>query len=101
MLSPVCCGSNLRGRLVEILRQIGQQTLAVFLTGLVVAQALGVALDLTGREFVTSALANGVGFVLLYGAARVVSHAKSPPWRRKPHRALQPGPVDSVAHGQS
>ena len=74
-------GSNLRGQLVDTLRQIGQQTLAVFLTGLVVAQALGVALDLTGRGFLASALANSIGFVLLFCAARVVSHMKSPPWR--------------------
>jgi hypothetical protein len=79
-------GSHLKGRLVEILRRMGQQTLAVFLTGLVVAQAIGVALDLAGRSVAMAALTNVTGFVVLYAAARIVSRAKSPPWKHTPLR---------------
>jgi hypothetical protein len=82
-------GSHLQGRMVEIMRRIGQQTLAVFLAGLVVAQALGVALDLTGRTFVPAAVANIAGFVLLYAVALIVSHGKSSPWKRITLRAPQ------------
>ncbi len=74
-------GRNLKGPLVDITLQVGQQTLAVFLTGLVAAQIMGIALDLMGRTFVTQALVNLAGFAILIAAARVVGWFKSPPWR--------------------
>ena len=77
-------GCRLKGRVADMLRQIGQQTLAVFLSGLVVAQVLGIALDLLGRGFVISSLANLTGFALLFLAARVTGFIKSPPWSRPP-----------------
>jgi hypothetical protein len=85
-------GSRLRGLAPDLLRQIGQQTLAVFLAGLVVAQALGVYLDLAGRSFATAAAANLTGFVLLFCAARITSLAKSPPWKRVAP-SVRPAPV--------
>jgi S-formylglutathione hydrolase FrmB len=69
--------------------QVGQQTLAVFLSGMVIAQLLGVALD-----YVTfpgaSLLANVVGCLLLYGVARAVSYWKASPPKdgRRMHRPL-------------
>ena len=75
-------GARLTGAFANLMREIGQQTLAVFLAGLVVGQALGVALDLTGRGFLAVTLANLAGFALLLLAARITSLAKSPPWRR-------------------
>lgn len=74
-------GRNLHGWLAERFRRVGQQTLAVFLTGLVAAQALGMALDVVGRGFVQDALANIAGFATLAAAAAIVSWFKAPPWR--------------------
>jgi hypothetical protein len=82
-------GRNLHGWLAERIRRVGQQTLAVFLTGLVAAQALGMFLDAAGRNFLTDALANIAGCAILVAAAAVVSWFKAPPWRKasKPHAA--------------
>ena len=73
-------GRNLTGPVAELTRQVGQQTLAVFLTGLVAAQVLGVILDQIGRTFLTQALVNLLGIVILIVAARLVTWFKAPPW---------------------
>lgn len=75
-------GQNLRGAVVETIRRVGQQTLAVFLTGLVVAPVLGMILDHVGRGIFASALVNGLGIAILIAAARIVAWFKSQPWRR-------------------
>lgn len=92
-------GQRLRGFVADRIRRVGQQTLAVFLTGLVAAQALGMALDFVGRGALASALANVVGFAILMAAAAVVSWFKAPPWkkaaaRREPasREAMHPAP---------
>lgn len=76
-------GRNLHGFVAERVRRVGTQTLAVFLTGLVAAQALGMALDATGRGFAAAALANLAGFAILIAAAALVSWFKSAPWSRQ------------------
>ena len=75
-------GRNLHGFLAERVRRVGKQTLAVFLTGLVTAQAPGMALDVAGRAFAASALINLAGFAILIAAAALVSWFKSAPWSR-------------------
>lgn len=77
-------GSRLRGPVAELFRQVGQQTLAVFLAGLVASQLVGIALDVVGRTLLTTALANLAGFAILVATARVVAWYKSPPWRKPP-----------------
>ena len=74
-------GRNLTGPLTEIARRTGQQTLAVFLTGLVAAQALGIFLDVAGRTFLMTAFANLAGIAILIGAAMAVDWFKSAPWK--------------------
>jgi len=81
-------GANLKvGRLwpkvVAIVCLVGQQSLAVFLASLVIAQSMGVALDLTGRNLLTVALANFAGFALLVATAKCTAYFKSQPWRQK------------------
>lgn len=75
-------GRNLKGPIVEIVRRVDQQALAVFLSGLVVARVLGIVLDQTGRTFVTTAFANLAGGVILITTTFVAACFKSPPWRR-------------------
>lgn len=75
-------GRNLSGPTVELVRRVGQQTLAVFLSGLVSAQVLGIVLDAIGRTFLTTAVVNLAGGVILTATAFVVAWFKSPPWRR-------------------
>lgn len=87
-------GCNLRGPVVETILGVGRQTLAVFLTGLVAAQALGMILDLVGRGPLATALVNGLGIAILIAAAAIVSWFKAEPWRR-------PAPASRTALPQS
>ena len=76
-------GANLKGPVVDLMRKVGQQTLAVFLVGIVAAQALGMALEMTGRTFFITAIANIVGIGILVATALITGWFKSPPWRKK------------------
>lgn len=74
-------GSRLRGRTVRVLTVVGQQSLAVFITGMVVAQLIGIALDQAGRNLLTEAAANLAGFGILIATAYLVRWFKSSPWK--------------------
>jgi hypothetical protein len=67
---------NIVGRLVQ---RIGQQSLAVFMSGMVAAQVI--ALDHTGRTPATIAMANVSGFLVLAAVALVVGWYKATPWK--------------------
>jgi hypothetical protein len=69
-------------RVVTVLRKMGQQSLAVFVVGMVAARMIGFGLDNTGRSFWSVALFNVTGLVVLYLAAELVGWFKSQPWRK-------------------
>ncbi|WP_248304743.1 OpgC domain-containing protein [Breoghania sp. L-A4] len=71
------------GKFVAIVRKVGQQSLAVFLTSLVVAQSLAILRDELGRTPLTNALTNCIGFAILIATAYTVAWFKSQPWRRR------------------
>lgn len=73
--------SGLWGRFVQVVQKVGQQSLAVFLTGMVLAQIAGAVLDFIGREPLTFALVNITGFGLQIATAYVAAFYKSQPWR--------------------
>jgi hypothetical protein len=83
-------GARLVGPVADAFRQVGQQTLAVFLAGLVIAQALGVILDIIGRGIAPTLLVNAIGFAALFAVARIAAFAKAPPWSKHAPRALAP-----------
>lgn len=74
-------GSRLRGPLVRLLTVVGQQSLAVFITGMVIAQPIGIALDAAGRTTTAETLGNICGLGALVGAAYLVRWFKSTPWK--------------------
>ena len=78
-------GSGPAGKAVDVVRKVGQQSLAVFVSSMVLAQAMGAALDYTpergSRRGV--AAANLSGFAILIGLAYVVAWFKAQPWRRE------------------
>jgi hypothetical protein len=90
-------GARLRGPVAEVLRQVGQQTLAVFLAGLVASQLMGILLDIVGRTALTTAFANLLGFGLLVGTAWIVAWFKAPPWRKPPSRRPEPAAPEGRA----
>jgi hypothetical protein len=69
-------GRSLRGPFVEAMMRVGRQTLAVFLSGLVLAQALGVALVFAGGGAAAQIAVNVGGGFGLYAVAVVVEYFK-------------------------
>ena len=88
---------NLWGRFVDVVRKVGQQSLAVFLASLVLAQAIGILRDMAwGRgDPLAEFLANTAGFAGLIAVAYLVSWYKKQPWRRPPAGKSGPGPKAS------
>lgn len=95
--------SGVWGRFVQVVQKVGQQSLAVFLTSMVLAQAAGAVLDFIGRDTLTFALVNVTGFVILTVTAYVAGWYKSQPWRGPkqagfmPH-PKRPQPAETVRH---
>jgi len=69
---------------VPVIRKVGQQSLAVFLVSMGLAQAAGIALDAVGRTALTTAAANLTGFAVLIATAYGVGWFRAQPWRRAP-----------------
>ena len=67
--------------ITRVLAKIGQQSLAVFVTGMVVAQVIGIVLDHTGRSPLPTTIANLTGFAVLIATAYLVGWFKSAPWK--------------------
>jgi len=74
-------GARLRGPIVRVLTVVGQQSLAVFITGMVIAQPIGIALDHAGRTTSAEAVGNLFGFAALIGTAYLVRWFKTSPWK--------------------
>lgn len=74
-------GSRLRGPAVRVVTVVGQQSLAVFIMGMVIAQPIGIALDHAGRTTGAEVLGNLFGFAMLIATAYLVRWFKSSPWK--------------------
>jgi hypothetical protein len=83
-------GHRLTGRLVDLVQLVGRQALAVFVSGVIVAQFMGLALDLLGRDLLTLALVNLAGFAVLVGVAAVAEWYRNPPWQKTEARPSAP-----------
>ncbi|MEM8665504.1 MAG: OpgC domain-containing protein [Pseudomonadota bacterium] len=94
-------GAGLWGGFVTVVRKVGQQSLAVFLASMVLAQAAGALLDVTGRSALTVPLVNISGFIVLIAVAYTAGWFKSQPWRRQRQpaqpSAAPPRQSDAVA----
>ena len=91
---------GLPGRAVDVIRKVGQQSLAVFVSGMVLSQIMGAALDLSAeRGPAALAMANISGCIVLIGIAYLVGWFKSEPWRREAgapaKRVAEPRPVEA------
>ena len=86
-------GRYLKGPLVRLICRVGQQSLAVFLTGLVLSFGFSVVLNLIGRDFFTVPLINLGGMALLVATAYIVAWFKSVPWKAPAGRRPAPETV--------
>ncbi len=74
-------GRRLKGPAVTVISVVGQQSLAVFVAGMVTAQVIGIALDHTGRTGLTVAAGNLAGMAVLVAVAYAVRWFKASPWK--------------------
>lgn len=93
-------GAGAWGRFVMVVRKVGQQSLAVFLASMVLAQVAGALLDVTGRSALTVPIVNIAGFVILTGVAYTAAYFKSQPWRKPPAGGKAP-PVAAAARQET
>lgn len=85
-------------RLVAIVRTVGTQSLAVFMTSIPLAIVAGLVLDWTGRGRLSTFIVNMIGFAILAGVAYLLSWIKGHPWRRPaPRAALSMAPAATPA----
>lgn len=96
--ASVGSGQWLEGVVVDLVRRVGQQSLAVFLASLFLAQLLGMMLDRLDHDAPMVALANLLGVLLLVVVAQAAHWFKTPPWRGG-RRASPPFRADAVAPG--
>ncbi len=78
------------GRIVNIFRTVGQQSLAVFMASIVLSQILGMMFDVIGRNHWTMIVVNLLGLACLIAVAKVVTWYKSEPWRKIPEKKPDP-----------
>lgn len=79
-------------RFVGLVSRVGQQSLAVFMTSMVIARLLGVLLDVYGRGPLVVLAVNLLGFAIIIAVAALVAHVKRAPWKVRVHPAAKPQP---------
>lgn len=98
-------GQRIRGVVADLLRRVGQQSLAVFMSGLVLSFVASITLNVIGRGFLAVALVNLGGIALLVLIARMVAWFKSSPWlgdsRRTPVATTERAAPDVALHGDT
>ncbi len=103
-LAWVCAGvggahlrrGGLAGAVIALIMRVGQQSLAVFATSMVMARVLGAVLDLAGGGMLAALAVNLAGFALIIAVARLAAFFKSKPWKTaRPRPAMLP--VDQPA----
>lgn len=74
---------NIIGRnFVKVVHKVGQQSLAVFLTSIVLSRFCGFILDIVGQTWTTMILVNGGGIIVLILVAYSVGWIKKSPWKQ-------------------
>jgi len=61
---------------------VGQQSLAIFIASMFLAQVLGIVLDVIGRSVPAMLIVNLFGFATVIAIAYLTGWFKSHPWRR-------------------
>ena len=70
--------------IVGVIRKVGQQSLAVFVTSMILARFMGVVFDVYGKDFMVMTLTNLGGFAILIAVAYFMSWIKGSPWKGHP-----------------
>lgn len=81
-------GRRLTGPVVRVISKVGQQSLGIFIAGLVLSFLCATFLNIAGRTYFTVPLANLGGFAILIAIAYSVAWFKSAPWNRPTNPAV-------------
>ncbi|PWK60637.1 OpgC family protein [Roseicyclus mahoneyensis] len=81
---------GIAGRVIAVISQVGQQSLAVFAASMVMARVLGAFLSLAGGGALAALVVNLVGFALIIAVARMAAFFKAKPWKQAATRPRQP-----------
>ncbi len=73
----------------------GQQSLPVFMFGMILARVAGMVLDVLGREIWIVILVNAGGFGMMIGFAYLLGWLKSEPWKKRPAAKADANPQPS------
>ncbi len=74
---------NFIGRyFVKVVHKVGQQSLAVFLTSIVLSRFCGFIIDIIGKSWPKMIMVNGAGIIILIAVAYFVSWIKKTPWKQ-------------------
>lgn len=78
------------GSAVGLICRVGQQSLPVFATSMVLARGFGALLDLWGRDPLTTLGVNLMGFATIIAVAHVAAYFKGQPWKTAAVRRTAP-----------
>lgn len=81
--------------IVDTIRKVGQQSLAVFVSSLIIAQIIGMGFKMLGTHWYIVAAGNVIGFAGLIAVAYTVAWFKSQPWRQQKVSAPAPAAPQS------
>lgn len=90
---------GIAGRVIGIISQVGQQSLAVFAASMVLARVLGAFLNLTGGGAIPALVVNLAGFAAIIAVARIAAFFKAKPWKQpaaRPRAEAAPATSDGV-----
>jgi hypothetical protein len=91
--------SGWAGRVIAVVSQVGQQSLAVFAASMVLARVLGAFLALAGGGALAALVVNVAGFAAIIVVARLAAFHKAKPWKQaasRPRPAEVAVPADGV-----
>ncbi|MEO0798739.1 MAG: OpgC domain-containing protein [Pseudomonadota bacterium] len=77
-------GRYLKGPLVNVTRKIGQQSLGIFMTGIMLSFIAGPFLNVVGRTYLSVGLVNFGAIGIMIAVAYTVAWYKSAPWSKPP-----------------
>ena len=92
-------GKRLVGPVVKVICKVGQQSLGIFIAGLVLSFLAATFLNVAGINYLTVLVANLGGFAIMIAIAYAVAWFKAAPWSKKPAPVAEHRPYAAMPVG--
>ena len=92
-------GSRLTGPVVKVICKVGQQSLGIFIAGIVLSFLAATFLNVAGKTYLTVPVANLGGFAILIAIAYSVAWFKAAPWAKPAPAAAPPRSAPAQEQG--